>query len=157
MKGNKIKIILLILTIVLAGFGRDFVMKNINWVIKYLTQGGTNFSQSVFNPFLNWEVSDLIRLKWGLTIGFTLLFYILTKIIIQSIFKRGNTLVKLFYFTLIASATFIYFIGYVFGIIDTIYPTVRTIMGITQSFVPFIIIYLFLKFYSSINLTKKNE
>ena len=82
---NKQRVILLLIIIVLSGFGRDFIMVNINLVIKHLFLGAPNYSQSFFDPLLNWSWNDLNRLKWLLTIVFTIYFYGITYFLIKSI------------------------------------------------------------------------
>lgn len=155
MISNKFKIVLLVVLTLLSGFGRDYIMVNINWVIKHLTLGAPNYAQTFFNPLLNWDISNLIALKWILTVVFTFYFFGLTFYSIKNIFsnnKTALTYVKGFYILLIVFSFIIYSIGYVFNSVNAIYPTVRTIMGILQSFIPLMMLYLFIKFGVKRNL-----
>ena len=150
MISRKIKIILIVIIAILSGFGRDYIMVNINWIIKHLTLGAPNYAQSFFNPLLNWEVSNLIILKWLLTLVFTLYFFALTFYSIKYIFnnnKSAPVYVKSFYGILIIASVLIYGFGYLFNSVNSVYTTVRTIMGILQSFIPLMMLYLFIRFY----------
>ena len=147
---KKIKIGVLVTIIVLSGFGRDYIMVNINWIIKHLTLGAPNYAQTFFNPLLNWKISNLILLKWVLTLIFTMYFFSLTYFSVKLIFKTnplGLQYVKGFYFLLIIISIVLYGIGYMFNIQQAIYPTVRTLMGVLQSFIPLMLIYLFIRFF----------
>ena len=147
---KKIKIGVLVTIIVLSGFGRDYIMVNINWIIKHLTLGAPNYAQTFFNPLLNWKVSNLILLKWVLTLIFTMYFFSLTYFSVKLIFKTNSIAlqyVKGFYFLLIIISIVLYGIGYMFNIQQAIYPTVRTLMGVLQSFIPLMLIYLFIRFF----------
>ncbi|MGV6860150.1 MAG: hypothetical protein ACWA41_00170 [Putridiphycobacter sp.] len=143
------KVKLLVVLIIISGFGRDFLMVNINWIIKHLTQNSPNFAQSFFDPLLTWKVSNLILLKWILTLFFTYYFYFLTATIIRLSFGGKPvyiTYARIFYLALILGAGLIYSIGYLTNSVNVIYTSTRTIMGIAQSFMPLMMIYLVIKF-----------
>ncbi len=147
---KKVKIALLITVTVFSGFGRDYIMVNINWIIKHLTLEAPNYAQTFFNPLLKWKVSDLILLKWVLTFMFVTYFFSLTYFTINQLFNKNKVnlnYVSGFYGFLIIISIILYGVGYLFNIQQAIYPTVRTIMGILQSFVPLMIIYLFIRFF----------
>jgi hypothetical protein len=154
---KKTKLILLVILIVISGFLREFVMVNINWIIKHLTLGNPNYAQSIFDPMLNWDVSNLVLLKWLLTMFFTVYFFSLTYIIIKQKFQNKiyNGYVVLFYLALIIGATIIYGLGMATNSIQNVYTSTRTLMGIIQSFVPLMILYLFIKFGENQNVTKQ--
>jgi hypothetical protein len=158
MKTRKVKIILIIVLAILSGFARDYVMVNINWVIKHLTLGAPNYAQKLFNPLLNWNVSNLITLKWILTFVFTGYFFCLTYYSIKYIFNNNKlalTYVKGFYALLIIVSIIIYGFGYLTNSVNEIYTTVRTIMGIIQSFIPLMMLYLFIKFGNNLFVTNQ--
>jgi len=148
MRKNKILIISLIVLLVFSGFGREFIMKNINWVIKYLMQGGGYWAQSMFNPLLEWHVDELTNLKWGLTLLFSVYFYVITFVLIKLIFnnKYYSKLTNLTYLTIFIISFLVYSYGYLINNIPLIYDTVRNLMGLLQSFIPFMILYLAFKF-----------
>ena len=148
MKKNKGLIVFLIVLIILSGFGREYVMKNINWVVKYLTQGGGFWAQSMFKPLLNWSLKELTFLKWGLTILFTLYFYALTFTLVKLIFntKYYLKLTTLTFIAIFLISFVVYVFGYMINDVQIVYPTVRNLMGLLQSFIPFMVLYLVFKF-----------
>lgn len=152
MKKNKILITLLIIITVLSGFGREYIMKNINWVIKYLTQGGANYAQSEFHFLTNWSNSELNILKWCLTIFFTLYFFLLTYISIKKIFpsdRRYQILTIGFYIVVLVLSGSVYLAGWLFGVLNDVYHVTRTLMGVAQSFIPLMVFYLLFRFMSN--------
>lgn len=152
MKKNKILITFLVVITVLSGFGREYVMKNINWVLKYLTQGGANYAQSEFNFLTHWNVSELNTLKWCLTIFFTLYFFLLTYIIIKKLFpheRKYQILTIGFYIVILVLSGLVYLIGWVFGLLNEVYHVTRALMGVAQSFIPLMISYLLFRFISN--------
>lgn len=149
MKKNKPNIILLLLLIILSGFGREYIMVNINWVIKHLTLGAPNYSQSFFSPLIKWKVTDINNLKWLLTILFTLYFFVLTFLLIKLLYptnKKYHKITVLSYSMIVLTSAFVYIVGYLLGFSNELYPTVRTLMGIGQSFIPLMIFYLLFRF-----------
>lgn len=148
MKNKKIVIFLVIL-IILSGFGREFVMKNINWVIKYLTEGGSYWAQSIFDPLLNWSLKELVFLKWVLTIVFTGYFYGLTISIIYFAFPENKLYLKMTTFTYLL-LLFVSFILVVYGVqindLHALHPIIRNLMGVAQSFLPLMVLFLLFKF-----------
>lgn len=148
MKSKKYLKLFLVLLLILSGFGRDYIMVNINWVIKHLTLGAPNYAQNFFQPLSSWNVSSLMFLKWVLTAVFTMYFYVLTYFLIKLIFEKKSYLkyVKNTYVLLISISGLIFVFGFIIKDSVHIYPAVRTLMGIAQSFIPFMILYLLLKF-----------
>ena len=148
MKNKKRIIIFLVICIILSGFGREYMMKNINWVVKYLTHGGGFWAQSMFKPLLSWSLKELTILKWGLTLLFTLYFYALTFALVKLIFnnKYYSKLTTLTFITIFLISFVVYVFGYLINDIQVIYPTVRNLMGLLQSFIPFMVLYLLFKF-----------
>jgi hypothetical protein len=152
MKINRILITLLIVITVLSGFGREYVMKNINWVIKYLTQGGANYAQSEFNFLTNWNVFELNILKWCLTIFFTTYFFLLTYFSINKIFpseRKYQILTIGFYIVILVLSGSVYLVGWMFGVLNDVYHVTRALMGVAQSFIPLMIFYLLFRFMSN--------
>lgn len=148
MKKKQLVIFLLII-IVLSGFGREYIMVNINLVIKHLSLGAPNYSQSFFYPLLDWQLVDLDKLKWLLTILFTFYFFGLTYFLIKAIFpanKKYHKITVLFYLIIVLLSGFVFVAGYISGYTNEVYRTVRTLMGIVQSFIPLMILYLLFKF-----------
>lgn len=145
-KGLKIGLVALIL---LSGFGREYIMVNINWVVQHLSVGAPNYSQPLFWPLVDWTVPEIMRLKWGLTIVFTAYFLALTIFIIKIIFPENKSYQKvtLFgYLLLVIVSGVTYLIGYLIDAGPELYSTIRTLMGLAQSFVPLMVFYLLFKF-----------
>jgi len=154
MVNPKLKKAFLLLLILLSGFGREYVMVNINWVIKHLTLGAPNYAQAFFNPLLSWDVRELDLLKWILTIVFTVYFLILTYILIKTLFPEEKTYHKitlLSYSLLVLAAGVVFVIGFITKTGKELYSTVRTLMGVAQSFLPLMVLYLLFKFMPNKN------
>ncbi len=145
----KIITFLLALTLILSGFFRDHLMININHVIKHLTVHRQNFSTPFFYPLANWELSSINVLKWSLTILFFIYFWAITYWLIRIIFKNKHSSFKavtIIYTCLFSASGILYMGAGLFGYDKEIYPVVRTMMGISHSFVPAMLVYLYLKY-----------
>ena len=158
MKASKFKIRLFLIVIILSGFGREYIMVNINWIKKHLTQGAPNYSQDFFSPLLKWKPQDIENLKWMLTILFTVYFFVFTYYLLKLIFpenKQYHRIIVIAYLMIIFISSFVYFIGVATGTSNEVYATVRTLMGIGQSFIPLMVLYLLFKFIPE--LSKKKQ
>ncbi len=143
------KVIFLVVLIMVSGFGREFIMKNINWVIKYLTQGGGYWSQKMFDPLLSWSLGELEVLKWVLTIAFTIYFYSLTRLTIKLIFPNNKyflSITTISFLSLVSISFLLTIIAWLSDCLAIFYPIIRNLMGIAQSFVPLMVLYLIFKF-----------
>jgi hypothetical protein len=148
MKHKKLVIFLVVL-IIGSGFGREFVMKNINWVVKYLTQGGGYWSQKMFDPLLNWSLDELSILKWMLTIFFSLYFYGLTVWIVKLKFPKNQYFLRvttLAFMSLVLISVMLMLVGWTTNTIDILYHIARNLMGVVQSFLPLMVLVLLFKF-----------
>lgn len=145
---KRLKTFLLVTGIVLAGFLREYLFANINWIYKTLTEGRINQARKEFYFLLEWTPAQIDTIKWILTILFFALFTALTVFIIQSIFnnKLYNRITLLSLLAILACSGFLFVIGYLFGISNSIYHITRTLMGIGQSFMPLMILYVTFKF-----------
>ncbi len=135
-------------------------MYNINWVLKHLTSGAPNYAQSEFLFLVSWTPSQILMLKWGLTIFWTLYFFFFTRISIKSVFKQRIIflrIINLSYLGMVSISGAIYVIGLTFFEIKDIYAAVRTLMGVAQSFIPLMIFYLLFKFMLNENDYPKKE
>jgi len=152
-KNNSLNIVLLIV-IIASGFGREYLMVNINWVIKHLSLGAPNYSQGFFSPLLKWTVSEINTLKWLLTILFTIYFFTLTYLLIKSLHpnsKKYQKITVLTYLLIVLVSGGVFMLGYFTGKGHELYPTVRTLMGLAQSFIPLMVLYLLFKFIPNKN------
>lgn len=145
---KKTKLLILVFLIISLGFLRDYFFMNINWIYLNLTVGRPNQALNEFHFLLNWSVASIEILKWCLTVGFTLLFFGLTYIIIRISFnnKLFNQITIGTFAALFSVAGVFYFIGYFSQSLGTLYGIVRTLMGLAQSFMPLMILYVLFKF-----------
>jgi hypothetical protein len=160
MAKNKPLNIILVIVILISGFGREYLMVNINWILNHLSVGAPNYAQDFFNPLLNWTVSEINKLKWVLTIVFTTYFFTLTYFLIRSLYpanKKYQKITIFTYFLIVLVSGIVFVFGYVSGTGQELYPTVRTLMGLAQSFIPLMILYLLFKFMPNENGTPKRN
>ena len=146
---NKKKVFFLVVLIILSGFGREFIMKNINWVVKYLTQGGGYWAQEMFDPLIGWSLDELSSLKWVLTICFSLYFYGLTLTVVRLRFPKNKYLSRITtvtFLSLVLISFILILIGWLANSLDVLYPIARNLMGVVQSFLPLMILFLTFKF-----------
>jgi hypothetical protein len=145
---KKLKTSLLVIGIVLAGFLREYLFVNINWIYKTLTERRINQARKEFYFLLEWTPTQINTIKWILTVFFFALFTALTALIIQSIFNNRfyNKITLFSFLAILAGSGFLFVIGYLFGISNSIYHITRTLMGIGQSFMPLMILYVTFKF-----------
>lgn len=151
---QKVKLIILAVLIVSLGFIRDYFFMNINWIYLNLTTGRPNQALDEFHFLLNWTPAEIDLLKWILTFVFLSLFALLTFLINHIAFQNRNynkiTIITFIGITLVA------LIIYAFGLITNtgqqVYGIVRTLMGIVQSFMPAMFLFVLFKF-----LPEKNK
>ncbi|MBI3133415.1 MAG: hypothetical protein HYZ14_01960 [Bacteroidetes bacterium] len=144
----KIKLFILVLGIVLLGFVRDYFFMNINWIFLHLTVGRPNQALDEFHFLLNWTPEEINALKWLLTFLFSGLYLLLTWLIIRICFQNPvyNRITLIAYLALTGLALLLYFISLFTGQSDDLYGVIRTLMGLAQSFMPLMILYLLFKF-----------
>jgi hypothetical protein len=157
---NRSAIIVVIVVALLSGFLRQYVMVNINWVLKHLTLGAPNYSQSEFSFLLSWSPKEINFLKWGLTVMWSFYFFGITCLGVRYIFPNRSDLLKVTYrgySGLIAIAGMIYVVGYLSSGVVNVYDAVRALMGIAQSFIPLMVFYLVFKFMLNENDYSEKE
>lgn len=135
--------------VVALGFLRDYLFYNINWIYLTLINGRANSARKEFYFLLEWSPSSIIQLKWGLTVLFYGLFAAFTCLFIATYFK-SKTYLKisiLLYAGLFFVAGFLYVLGYLSNQMSNLYPIIRTMMGIAQSFMPLMVLFVLFKFY----------
>lgn len=149
----KIKVLLLAISIVLLGFVRDYFFMNINWIFLTLTSGRPNQALDEFHFLLNWTPRAINNLKWVLTFVFSGGFFLLTYLVIRIQFqnKTYDKITFVVYLLLVSAALGLYFLSFVFGLSDNLYGVIRTLMGIAQSFMPLMILYILFKFLPALS------
>ncbi len=131
-----IPLILIAVLTVLTGFCRDFIFKNINALLK-AWDFDMDFNISPSLAFLeNFEYDTLLEIKWILTFIFSILYLIISLLVIKLIFKKRKylmitvgTYVGITFFSIIFMA-----IGHFFpGTSGKMYEFARYFMGMAQS------------------------
>ncbi|NOQ73572.1 MAG: hypothetical protein GQ574_16320 [Crocinitomix sp.] len=149
---KKASAILLSAGIVLLGFLRGYLFDNINWVYLTLTNGRMNSARDEFMFLVEWTPAEINTLKWILTIIFTILFFLLTLWTVKVYFnkKSFNQIVIFLFVALFCIAGFLFVVGKISGYSDMLYGPIRTIMGMVQSFIPLMILFVLFKFLPQI-------
>ena len=137
------------LILLFSGFIRDYCMININHVLKHLTDGIYDYAMPSFYFLENWSIGDIIKLKWFLTVFFFVYFWLISFVTLYIYFKPNTSIkaISYVYAALICLAGAFYLIGWLFSIKDTMYHVVRTLTGLTHSFMPAMVVFLFLKYF----------
>lgn len=127
----------------LLSFVREELFLSLNCVLEHRACYGRYFNPEKFH---SWPFS-LVKFKWGLTIGFTILFGALTVLAISNHYnnKTFSRLTLFIYFFIIFVSGMIGFIGYTIIGFDKAYPFIRALIGIIHS--PLILCFLFAAFY----------
>jgi amino acid transporter len=86
---RKIKISLLVLSLIFMGFLRDFIFYNLAARIDFLEGRTINYRHSYFKILDGISHTGMEGLKWVFTAVFTLVFFILNLLVIQSVCKRN--------------------------------------------------------------------
>lgn len=145
---KKWKTILFTFSIILLGFLREYLFVNINWIYLTLANGRMNAARSEFQFLMEWSTTEIVVLKWILTGLFSILFFLLTYIIVRVYFENQsfNKIVIAVYVGLIALSAVLFIFGKLAGLYETIYGAIRTLMGMVQSFMPLMILSVLFKF-----------
>lgn len=153
---NIIAFVIFIL-IAFLGYCRELIFLTINAV---LSKAPFPYSTSYVKPpiFLySYNSSSLLKLKWGLTLAFSILFCFSTYALIKFYFrdKKANKLVLVTYGFFFFISLLIAVIGILFNIFNDLYPISRFISGLLQS--PLSSIILFILFYFKATVLNKNN
>lgn len=146
----KYKILFGIFLIVLisSGFLRDFLMLNINHVLKHLQQDIANYAYPSFDFLEVWSIKEIIYLKWFFTVAFFFYFWLISYIVLKLYFNFSNVkAISIVYIGLIVVAGILFVFGLLSGMHKTMYHLVRTLTGLTHSFLPAMIVFLYLKYF----------
>jgi hypothetical protein len=141
---NKTKAIFLTIGIILLGFFREYLFANINWIFLTLSTGRMNQARNEFQFLLDWSLTEINYLKFFLTLLFCFLFFYITYLIVNLLFKNKqfNKIVLFFHLALLAIVGLIFVFSKITNLYDTLYGSIRTIMGVLQSFLPLMILTL---------------
>jgi hypothetical protein len=141
---NKTKAIFLTIGIILLGFFREYLFANINLIFLTLSTGRMNQARNEFQFLLDWSLTEINYLKFFLTLLFCFLFFYITYLIVNLLFKNKqfNKIVLFFHLALLAIVGLIFVFSKITNLYDTLYGSIRTIMGVLQSFLPLMILTL---------------
>jgi len=149
MRRHNIIIAILIGLLLFSGFLRDYIMQNINHVLKFLTTNSPNFSVEAFYFLENWTVEDIVALKWGLTIVFLIYFWAISYTFIRVYFinkQKAGKSITILYLAILLISGLLYGFGKISGFNEEMYPIVRTLTGLSHSFMPAMLVFLYLKY-----------
>jgi hypothetical protein len=135
-------------------YWREVVFRSINAIMEGAT---TFYAKTTPLPFLmEYSPSELNQLKYGLTIGFTLIFMLITYFGINKGFNSalGKTMIQFIYGFCIATAILLIFISLFLNQFQTFYPYLRILVGWIHS--PLIFLFSSIVVYSTNALNKKN-
>ena len=147
--GKRAKLIIFAIGIILLGFLRDYLFYNINWVYKTLTENRPLQALEEFHFLLEWSPEQILLLKWMLTIVFFGVFGLFTWIIIKTAFQNPtyNKISWLFYAGLLLLSGVMFVVYKLLGSPSSVYAVVRTLMGLGQSFIPLLLLFVAFKFF----------
>ncbi|MEX1003064.1 MAG: hypothetical protein WDZ35_13180 [Crocinitomicaceae bacterium] len=145
----KVKVGLLATITVLLGFLRGYLFYNINWIYKTLTENRRNSAREEFYFLLEWSPTEILVLKWVLTFFFFFSFMFLTYWVIKAAFQQAvySKIVIFVYGGIFLLSGFLFVLGYFFGLSSELYGIIRTVMGLAQSFMPLMILFILFKFF----------
>ena len=148
----------LVILLVSSGFIKDFCMLNINHVLKFLQNGINDYAYPSFFFLEKWTVREILILKWVLTIFFFFYFWLVSYGVLYSYFNPKGKRIKTIsyvYIALFSLAGLFYTTGFIIGIDKSMYHVVRTLTGLTHSFMPAMIVFLYLKYFPENNTLAK--
>lgn len=127
--------ILIIALLALLGFYRDFVFKNINAFLQALDYEMQYDLPPSLNFMERYEYETLVRLKWILTLLFSLIYLLISFISVRFIFgdKKFSRITVGAYLGIILISGIFILLGMVFGNSGKMYEFARYLMGMAQS------------------------
>ena len=149
MTRQKATLLLFLILLIGGGFLRDFFMLNINHVLKHLELGYANYAHEFFGFMTDWTVRQIMISKWVLTIIFYLYFWLVSYKVLKAYFgpDQNVSAISYVFMALFVLAGTLYMVGMLFGIKASIYHIVRTLMGLTHSFMPAMVVFLYIKYF----------
>ncbi|MBN4051358.1 hypothetical protein JYU16_00930 [bacterium AH-315-M05] len=134
---------ILAILIIAMGFLREFLFVNINYHLQFLYYHmERSYMAESLNFLRSFTYDELYKIKWILTILFTLVYLFFTCLVIKLLFHGKKCVLRTIY--IFAAIIFISFIFYTSGYLinqDAIgYRLARICMGVVQSPLPLIIL-----------------
>ena len=138
-KNKKLIIPLLILVFLLIGFTREFIFNHTNTVLYNKLHPEFTYPVPALISYLNhFEYKTVYALKWVFTALFCLLFFLLQRWTLKTVFpeKKYARWLLYFYLILLLLSVLAFGSGYIIGNTGGGYRFSRMFMGILQSPVP---------------------
>jgi hypothetical protein len=130
-------LLLLIVCILLTlGYYRDFVFKTINALLQAKEYDAVFTSPPALQFLDHYSAGGLIKLKWTLTLLFTVVYWGITLFTINIVFdkKKYNRLTSGVYIVILLLSGTLMLLGYAFhGLAEGMYEPARYLMGLAQS------------------------
>ncbi|MCB9173564.1 MAG: hypothetical protein H6587_12695 [Flavobacteriales bacterium] len=138
---------IVIIILFFIGYVREAIFLVINSVLKKYP---FPYNSSYITPpkFLyNYSASNLLTIKWVLTFGFSLIFSLITLLLVNFYFKNKmfNLITVRIYLSLIIVSFLLSLIGMMFNNFDETYAISRFVIGLAQY--PLLPLVLFVLFY----------
>lgn len=130
-----ILLLLIVCVLLLMGYYRDFVFKTINALLQAKEYDAVFTSPPTLQFLDHYSAEALIKLKWALTLLFTLVYCGITLFTINIVFgkKKYNQLTIAAYAVIILLSGMLMLLGYAFGLAEHMYEPARYLMGLAQS------------------------
>lgn len=137
MKIRKFSILsLIVLLILVLGYYRDFIFKGVNAIIQAKELNVSYTAASSLQFLHTYPIPFLLKLKWTLTLIFSVIYLGITLFTIHFIFRnpKFNRITIITYLTVGFISGVFMLTGYVFtGLSDKMYEFSRYLMGMAQS------------------------
>jgi hypothetical protein len=139
MKRSAKKYILLlaiVCVLLLLGYYRDFVFKTINALLQAKDYDAVFTAPPTLQFLDHYSAAGLIKLKWALTLLFTLVYLGLTLFTIRIVFdeQKYSRLTIGVYIVIMLLSGILMLMGYAFdGLAERMYEPARYLMGLAQS------------------------
>jgi len=127
---------LIVLLLLVLGYYRDFIFKEINAIIQSKELNASYTAAPSIQFMQDYATSFLIKLKWTLTLLFSLVYLGIALFTIHLIFRnpKFNRITIITYLVVGFISGIFMLIGYVFtGLSDKMYEFSRYLMGMAQS------------------------
>ncbi len=155
---KKILWLVFLLLLFISSYYREVLFRSINALI-----GGEVFfyAKTMELPvFSNWSIPELLRLKYLLTLGFSMLFILLSLFGLKLSFQAKTPfyIASVLYLLLVLFSLLVGLIGVTLLNFETVYPLLRKIIGFIHSPLLYLLVSVsFIAVQSFADSTKKNE
>lgn len=135
--------LLIILLLLAVGYYRDFVFKSINALLQAWDSEVDYYITPSLSFIENYEYETIVRLKWLLTMIFSLAYLGISLLAVKFIFDRRSFMkITVFvYMAITALSGCLILIGMIIGSQEKMYEFARYFMGMAQS--PLVLMILF--------------